>query len=216
MANILDSYTANGSFDTEKYFTFLYDVIPCMYTFAFEKEEEQLDPKKIKFDRVKHLFKVVKDVREINSKCIKDPDQSEIEYSSGTPIIEEIFDVDDNGTALTFAADNKVIRVCYNKIVILYDYNKDSLESVEKLTTNIYNIFDKYIPESKAARVGLIKYSNGEYYTTFSSIKKTLINIDENYNDDFHPVYKDIIDFLNQRESGLILLHGEMGSGNFL
>ena len=63
------------------------------------------------------------------------------------------------------------------------------------------------------ARVGLIKCSNGEYYTSFSDIRKTTINIEENYNDDFLPVYKDMVNFLNQRESGLILAWGAPGVG---
>ena len=65
----------------------------------------------------------------------------------------------------------------------------------------------------KEATVKLICYSQGDYYTMDSKIKKVNINLEENYNDDFLPVYKDILSFLDQRDSGLILLYGKMGSG---
>jgi hypothetical protein len=102
--------------------------------------------------------------------------------------------------------------VTWNKCIVYYSPN-DNVEEIKGFIAKLWNCFPKYEPEEKLARVGLIKYSQGEYYTSFSDIKKTHINIEENYNDDFLPVYKDMIDFLNQRESGLILAWGSPGTG---
>ena len=70
--------------------------------------------------------------------------------------------------------------------------------------------------EPKEAEVKLVAYDGRDYYTITSKVKETNINLEENYNDDFIPVYEDIVKFLNQRESGLIILSGEIGSGNFV
>jgi hypothetical protein len=46
------------------------------------------------------------------------------------------------------------------------------------------------------------------------SIKKTTVDVNENYNDDFEDVNKTISDFLNTKDkNGLILLHGKYGTG---
>lgn len=100
----------------------------------------------------------------------------------------------------------------WNKCVVFYG-QEDNLEDVKAFVNKLWQRFPKAEEEEKAARVGLIKYSNGEYYTSFSDIRKTTVNIEENYNDDFIPVYNDVVEFLNQRESGLVLLYGKAGSG---
>lgn len=118
------------------------------------------------------------------------------------------------GCALTIVTDHRIIYIGYSKCVVLHSHN-DNLDEIKKLVQALWECFPKEKEEEKLARVGLIKYSQGEYYTSFSDIKKTHINIEENYNDDFLPVYKDMVDFLNQRESGLILAWGIPGSGNY-
>ena len=116
------------------------------------------------------------------------------------------------GCALTIVTNHRIIYINYCKCLVLHSHN-DNLEEIKKLVQALWECFPKEKEEEKLARVGLIKYSQGEYYTSFSDIKKTHVNIEENYNDDFLPVYKDTIDFLNQRESGLVLYHGLVGTG---
>ena len=76
----------------------------------------------------------------------------------------------------------------------------------------------KFIPlkvvKPKEAEIKLVAF-NQEYYTIDSKIQPTKINIDENYNDDIKPVLEDVKKFLNERKSGLILLRGIIGTGNF-
>lgn len=64
----------------------------------------------------------------------------------------------------------------------------------------------------KGSEIKLVAFS-GDYYTIKSKIESTNINIVENYNDDFVPIYNDIVSFLNARKSGLIVLRGKMGTG---
>ena len=69
----------------------------------------------------------------------------------------------------------------------------------------------KYQPKSK--EIDLVAYSQGEYYNITSEVNAIDVNIKENYNDDFLSVYDDIVNFINRRESGLILLRGDVGTG---
>lgn len=64
----------------------------------------------------------------------------------------------------------------------------------------------------KSTEVKLVAF-NQDYYTLSSNINPMDINIEENYNEDFLPVYKDIESFLSSRESGLVVLRGTVGSG---
>ena len=219
MESLIKVYTANGNFDIEQYFTVLYGGIPCKYTFTISAEDQTFEVSEIHSSKLIHLFRDIKGIRDYIEDELCDLDEDK-EYTDLKDL--EIPLMEQDGRIIlgelksytTIAADGKVIYVCWNKIIILYSV-EEPLENIKKLVNAIFNVIPKTKPEEKAARVGLIRCSNGEYYTTFSDIRKTAINIDENYNDDFLPVYSDIINFLNQRESGLILLWGTPGSGNF-
>lgn len=219
MDSLINVYSAQANFDTEKYYTVLYNSVPCKYSYQLAKEDEQIDCTQICYDKIKHLFKNVIGVRQNIEDVIVDEDENkvEIEYTQVSELPEEFEDIlglsEHGGATLTVAADDMVIFIRYNTVAILYDYYKSPLEVVKKLVEDILACFPKSKQEEKIARVGLIKYSNGEYYTSFSNIKKTHINIEENYNDDFANVYKDTIDFLKQRESGLVLFWGTPGTG---
>lgn len=214
MANsILKTFNSSGNFDAELLYSVLYDKLPCKYEFEIDIESLQLDSEQIKYDFVKHLFKDVVCVRTYCGESIDEDDNHEtIEVTDG-PYIIKLDDLSsDESNALCVAADNKVIYINYKGLSIYYDFS-ESFDSIKQLAKTIFESFPKAKPEEKSARVGLIKYNQGDYYTTFSDIKRTHINLEENYNDDFPSVYKDIEDFLHQRESGLILLWGNPGTG---
>lgn len=76
----------------------------------------------------------------------------------------------------------------------------------------IFKLINRKSIKPEQCKVKLIAY-NGDYYTIDSKIVPTTVNIDEYYNDDFKPVYEDIIKFLNEPKSGLIVARGAVGSG---
>jgi hypothetical protein len=198
----------------------LFDEIPCKYCLGIEDPKKCLDPKEIVFEKCKHLFKDVLATRQYTEEYEEDPEGEEIEFAEGTQVELPLEELEghlrfngERASSLYVATENKrIFLVTLNKCSVYYSA-QDSLEDIKKFVNELWNCFPKLQEEEKAARVGLIKYSNGEYYTSFSDIRKTTVNIEENYNDDFLPVHKDIVDFLNQRESGLILLYGSFGSG---
>ena len=210
--SILKTFNASGNFDAELLYSVIYDKLPCKYELGVEIEKFQLDAEQIRFDYIKDLFNIVTCVRQYSGKSIEEDDNESIEYSDGTYIIP-IGELESDGSnALTVVADNKVIYITYRGCQIYYDFSED-YDEIEKLAQKIFDSFPKAKIQDKTARVGLIKFNNGDYYTSFSDIRRTNINIEENYNDDFIPVYEDVVKFLNQRESGLVLLYGAAGTG---
>ena len=210
--SILKTFNASGNFDAELLYSVIYDKLPCKYELEIEIEKLQLDCEQIKFDYVKDLFKKIVCVRQYSGKSIDEDSNESVEYSDDVYQIPIGVLDSDESNALTVVADNKVVYITYRACQIYYDFSEDYNE-IEKLAQKIFESFPKAKIQDKTARVGLIKYNNGDYYTSFSDIRKTNINIEENYNDDFIPVYEDVIKFLNQRESGLILLYGNAGTG---
>ena len=220
MSKLLSAFTGQGNFDAELWYTVLFDEIPCKYCLSIEDPKKCLDPREIVFEKCQHLFKDVITTRQYTEEYEEDPEGEEIEFAEGTQVelpLEELeghlrFNGERAGSLYIATESKRIFLVVLNKCSVYYSA-KDSLEDIKKFVNELWNCFPKLQEEEKVARVGLIKYSNGEYYTSFSDIRKTTINIEENYNNDFPPVYKDIIEFLNQRESGLILCWGAPGTG---
>jgi hypothetical protein len=193
----------NGSFEPEYWYVCLYGKIPNKYEYTVPDELE-IDTAKISIDAIKSKFKTINSYRLYNQTVVRSA--SEAQKS------EEIFDFrfTDSGY-LIINADNKVIRVITNCVTIWYD--KDKLEDIEKLAKEVFECFESKEEESGLDKINLIKVYQGDYYTSKNDIKHTVINIEENYNNDFKKVYDDTIDFLNDRSSGLILYHGKAGTG---
>lgn len=111
--------------------------------------------------------------------------------------------------------DKDVYYEIYRNSINIYYRDADPSKLYAKLIK--YIPFKKIENQGRKREVKLIAYSQG-YYSINSKIQNTTVNIDENYNDDFKPVVTDIIKFLNERKSGIVVLHGAKGSGktNFI
>lgn len=208
MSNPIDAFTSSAFFDAGLWFVVLYDKVYDLFDYEFPNDGK-LDPEKIDFELIKHLFTNVIRVRRYEECNIKE--QTEVEKSMSYVDKTLFEDLRSNEQYLTIAADNKVIVVKTNGISI-YHYGENS-EYLKKLAESIYNILPKKEKDKRIPKINLIKCSQGDYYTVENDIRPTTINLDENYNDDFKPVYNDIKKFLEERCSGLVLLHGDAGTG---
>lgn len=104
--------------------------------------------------------------------------------------------------------NEEVIYIIDADSVSIY-YNDQDAKSLYK---ELYDLLPKKVVKPQEAEIKLVVFNN-EYYTVSSKIKKAALNIEENYNDDFKPVFEDIKNFLTERGSGLIILRGEKGTG---
>lgn len=105
--------------------------------------------------------------------------------------------------------DNNVFYIIDSHSITILYYDQDPIALYEKLISVLP--FTKYEPKSK--EIDLVAFTQGDYYTVTSEVNTIDLNIKESYNDDFVPVYEDIVNFLNRRESGLIILRGDVGTG---
>jgi len=110
---------------------------------------------------------------------------------------------------ILFMTSNEEYVIIDNDSITYYYLNGNPDQFIEKIL--------KYLPEEKdiseAANVKLVCRDDGDYYTITSKIEPTNIDLKENYNDDFLPVYNDLIKFIDERTSGIAILRGMVGSG---
>lgn len=219
MENILTAYNSNGTLEPDLWFSTIFKTIPCKYEYMVGIEPNQLDESSICAGPILKFFKNIIGVREYTNKTIDEKDKEVYQYpvELENPNFLDFIRID-NDSSVIIVGDNRVVYLRYDRCYIWYDYNKDNVKTIAKLAEDIFNSFPKAKIQDKTAKVGLVKVSQNDYYVSFSEINSCKVNIEENYNDDFQPVYKDIVDFLDSRGSGLILLWGKVGSGktNFI
>lgn len=109
---------------------------------------------------------------------------------------------------ITIILPNEIIAIINPTKLIIY-YSLDYKEFAD----SVLDIFEYVKEEEEPANVRLVCYDN-DYYTVVTKIEKTNINISENYNDDFLPVYNDLVKFVESNKSGIAILRGVVGSGN--
>lgn len=209
--DIRGCYNCNGNFDPELYYISIYNNVPSKYEYAVDDDYE-LEISEMTLDKIAHLFKEITHVRTYVADYLQN--ESEVSKTSQMDPIDAILrnEPEPNQRYIVFAADNMVVHVKKSGVVLYYN-EKENIEEKAKFAKEIFDSFPKEAPESREGKVSLIKVYQGDYYTSEKQVKPKIINVEENYNDDFLPIDKDITAFLKDRSSGLILLYGDMGSG---
>ena len=207
--NVKNCYTLNGNFDPELFYVELYKEIPCKYEYAVDDDYE-LEISELNVNLIKDLL----DDRPYIKTYIADYLENESEphkVDSGTefPWVEE---AKPNQRYIIIGSRNRVIFIRKADIVIYHAF-RENIDVISKLAKEIFDRFPKAKKESKAGKVSLIKVYQGDYYTSEKDVRQKTVNIEENYNDDFLPIYKDTVDFLQDRSSGLLLYYGAAGTG---
>ena len=124
---------------------------------------------------------------------------------------EELYMIGKWESSKIYVFDHECFYIINDSVIKILHLNED-------VDTNFRKIFE-FLPKKTAApkeqEVKLVCYDGGSYYTIKSKINHTKLDITSNYNDDFLPVYDDIIRFLDksERKSGLIVMNGKPGTG---
>lgn len=201
--NLLNAYN-NGVLRIEMLYVELFNLIPDIY--LYYKEDLKFDTYYLTREKCIEIFGNV-DVRICDQDKIFSTSKAE----------EDNYDWDDNSNSFRKKDHPEVIIVQKDEKWIL-DINDTTIKvygsyfDYKGLVQNILKWLPKQEKQSKSASIDLVAYDNS-YYTINSKIKKTIVNFDTHYNDDIKDMYKDLLSFLNERESGLAVLHGCAGSG---
>ena len=200
-------YNANGNFDPELYYVAIYGTVPCKYEYGVDDDYE-LDINEMKLDKIKHLFSKIEHIHTY----LADYLENESDTNKATTEFPWENSSKPNQAYIVFSADHRVIHINKSKVGIYYPEGED-INKISEFAKEIFNTFPVEQPEPKEGKVNLIKVYQGDYYTSEKEIKRKSVDVNENYNDDFLPIDKDITDFLNDLSSGLILLYGDSGTG---
>ena len=206
----LNAFNAQGNFHPKLFYVNEYELIPSVFEMTYSSDDS-IDVNALSIEEIQNIFRIDNpndiwttcfDSTESTSSTPSDDDETDYEaYRMGEwlktsfcvndPYFKRFWDISKSSIAL---------------------YHNGDLEEAKMLVADIKSKLPKCKEKPKAAQVGLIAYDNG-YYTINSKIKKTEINLDENYNDDFKQVYEDTLKFLESRNSGLVIYNGIKGSG---
>lgn len=197
-------YNENATFIAKKaWLDWFKDLEPSTFTINFNISKEEFDAEHTERDTIAGLFPDLK-FFEKNLLKLESKEEEDLKVYSGSCGIR--FIVDNPGYKRIFTVD-------YNSIYVVYP-SYEKLENIEKEIKDLWSKLPKTkTKEPTVQTVGLVAYGDGEYYVIESKLNNQIINIEENYNDDFIPVNDDIIKFLDSRESGLVMLYGIQGSG---
>lgn len=205
----LNSY---GNLSKSAFYMQKMGAIPSTFLYTFDGREVDVD--KITDDLIKEIFPNHKEVWSTRTK-------TELKTSA----VEEEVHRDDEESELDediyIDGHYQDLGICIFNDDILWEIKSGSISAfficdIEQLNEQIKDLVSKLpFKEEKPqeAEVKLVAYDGRDYYTITSKVKPTNINLEENYNDDFIPVHEDIRKFLDQRESGLIILSGFAGTG---
>lgn len=198
--------TSNNNLDVSILMMPISDWIKSAYTKIFNEYPNQINLSMDMFD----LFGFMNDL------LIKFKFSNDILINT---VLE--FDDDDNG----IISDNKSIIICLDKNGLLIHKNYGSitiyysstyyLRSDNNKLKSLLSVAKSYKkPKIQENHISII-YNDGMGLTKNKfELKKRDINIEENYNDDFIDVSKDLIKKLNDKnKTGLFILHGEHGTG---
>ena len=201
--SLLNAYN-NGVLRIEMLYVKLFDLIPDIY--LYYKEDLKFDTYYLTREKCIEVFGNV-DVRIVDQDKIFSTSKAE----------EDSYDWDDNSNSfrkkdhpevVIVHKDEKWILAIDDTTIRVFSSNFD----YKGLVQNVLKWLPQQEKQSKTASIDLVAFDN-HYYTINSKIKKMDIDYNTHYNNDFKDMYKNLLSFLNERESGLAVLYGTAGSG---
>lgn len=201
--SLLNAYN-NGALRIEMLYVELFNTIPDVY--LYYKEDLKFDTYFLTREKCREIFDNV-DVRIVDQDKIYSTSKAE----------EEDFDWDEKSGSFK-KKDHPEVIIIHNdkKWILVIDDNTIRVLShdfdYKGLVQSVLEWLPQQEKQSKTASIDLVAFDN-HYYTITSKIKRTNVDFDTHYNDDFKEAYKNTLNFLNEQESGLIVWHGEKGSG---
>lgn len=201
--DLLNAY-ANGTLRLEMLYIELFGIIPDI--FLYYKEGLKFDTYYLTREKCREVFDNV-DVRIIDQDKIYSTSKAE----------EDDFDWDENSQSFKKKDHPDVLIIHYDKKWIM---NVDDTTirvfshdfDYKALVQSVLEWLPQQEKQSKTASIDLVAFDN-HYYTINSKIKKTVVNFDTHYNNDIKDMHKNLLTFLNERESGLAIIHGAAGTG---
>ena len=205
--NLHNCFSLQGGFVARKAYVEFFKELPSIYEIELDSKEP-IDCSKLNVSNLTDIFECDNSAIILHNQYLsanktsavdEDDDDDDTVWRNG--------DMQSKGFVVIDTFRKKVWEITKTRLTLFHcDKNP------EDIFKDILDKLPKKKEVAKSAEIGLIAYDNG-YYTVKSKVNKIDINIEENYNDDFIPVHEDVINFIEQKGSGLIILNGVKGSG---
>lgn len=217
-------FNSNGNISRKYMFAEMYGLMPSTYVVSYDEELEEyfIDLHNVNKELIRSIYPNARIYKtsgrhiDDETSCVAEERKDENQpiynrngaYAISSYVQSEVYVVLDDMHVF--------ITIDKNSMEALYDYDSDvDIESMcDELFKKLPTVKDE--DEYEHPEVQLVAYSpDSGYYTMSSEINAVNIDIDNNYNDDFKPIYEDIVNFLEseERKSGLIVLNGDPGTG---
>jgi hypothetical protein len=200
LGNLLDTFSQNNRFKLFPYYTVCYGIYPSALKLVMPMDEKREAVSDIlgKLDLGRFSFKpVFKNWFTDDAKDTKIEDDYAYEY---------VFRSETKQMIIHFLSQHKMMQVHF-----LYDLNDQEAEQWI-LETN-HRLRTEYGHTKMPGFKVLIAGDGGFYTDDISTVDFQSVDISELYNDDFIEIDGIISQSLQKTESGMILLHGDPGTG---
>ena len=200
LENLLDTFTQNNRFKLFPYFTVCFGSFPSALriTLPLEGSKEVVDS----------ILKYIS-----------------LEKYAFTPVFKNWFTDDSKDASMSddfayeyvFKSESRqmLIHVLsqYKSIQIHFLYNVNDLDSEQWILETNHNLRSTYGAQKMPGFKVLVAGEGGFYADDVNTVDFQAIDINELYNDDFAEIDALIAQSMQKTESGMILLHGEPGTG---
>jgi hypothetical protein len=219
-------FNKNGNIKRQNMFAEFYGLMPSTYVVSYDEELKEciLDLPSVNKEFIKNIYPDAKiystSGRHIDDEvsCVTEERNDEennppVYNRHGAYAISSYVSAE---TTIVLDDIHVIVTIDKNSMEAIYDYDSDI--DIEKFCDDLFEkipTISEHIDDDHP-EVQLVAYSpDAGYYTMSSEINAVNIDIENNYNDDFKPIYDDIVNFLEseERKSGLIVLNGEPGTG---
>jgi hypothetical protein len=200
LGNLLDTFGQNNRFKLFPYFTFCFGVFPSALKLNLPLDESK---------------EVITSILE----------QLDLETFSFKPVFKNWFTEDTKDTKITddyayeyvFKSETKQILVHFlsqhKTVQVHFLYNLNDLEAEQWILEINHKLRSAYGAQKMPGFKVLIAGDGGFYTDDVNTVDFQSVDISELYNDDFAKIDDIISQSLQKTESGMILLHGDPGTG---
>jgi len=200
LGNLLDTYGQNNRFKLFPYYTVCYGIYPSALKLVMPMDETKSAVNSIlgKLDLEHFAFKpVFKNWYTDDAKDSKIEDDYAYEY---------VFRSETKQLLIHFQSQHKMVQ-------IQFLYNLTDIEAEQWILETNHQLRSEYGHQKMPSFKVLIAGDGGFYTDDISTVDFQSVDITELYNEDFIEIDNLISESLQKTQSGMVLLHGEPGTG---
>ena len=199
MSELLKAFDSYNEFEKTSYFTLLFNVLPSNIAIDVPLEESK--------DNLEHVLNLIDTSSNNFSIVFKNwntEDSKDSDFNRDFPF-ELLYKSENKKSIIWISLENDTLSV-----VFYYDCKDIVLE--EWIIATNHKLRKKF-GLSRTPVFKVLSKEHGSFHTQDVRTEKIAVNIEMNYNEDFKEIHQKIDSSITSKNSGLILLYGNPGTG---